>query len=166
MIQKTWSPEMNLQPEGNHSLPGKQQRILVVDDDASLRRLNRAALMKNGYVVDTASDGQAGWERIQTSPYDLVITDFNMPRMTGWQLIEKIHVNNLKLPVILVTADYPQTLLNQQPGMQIEAMLLKPYNLEELLTVVGNVLYCSEQGSPDFKLPPRRQTLPPLQHFP
>lgn len=160
MTAKLHSPATSLKKPPVHALPNEQQRILVVDDEPSLRQLNRAALMNNGYRVDTATDGQAGWERIQASSYDLLITDFNMPRMTGLQLIEKVHVNNIVLPVVLVTADYPLVLLEQQSNLPIEATLLKPYTLEQLLTVVKNVLYSNVLESLDFSPPPRRQNLP------
>lgn len=74
-----YSPAARLKQQHLCTLPSEQPRILVVDDEPSLRRLNRAPLMNNGYQVNTAADGQTGWERKQTSSYDLLITDFNMP---------------------------------------------------------------------------------------
>ncbi len=141
----------NLESESLQVRPEETQRILVVDDEPSFRRLNRAALLKKGYHVDTAADGQAGWEQIQAAHYDLVITDNNMPKMTGLELIEKMHVNNLTLPVILVTAEYPVALQGEKASLRIEATLLKPYTLEQFLTVVGNVLYSNALDDSEFQ---------------
>jgi two-component system, chemotaxis family, sensor histidine kinase and response regulator WspE len=63
-------------------------RILVVDDDISIRELSAAVLMPSGYQVDTAEDGAAGWEALHGNNYDLLITDHNMPRVSGVELVK------------------------------------------------------------------------------
>ena len=64
------------------------QRILVVEDDAQIRRLNTEVLMESGFQVDAAEDGVAAWQALNTSRYDLMITDNNMPIVTGLELIK------------------------------------------------------------------------------
>lgn len=59
------------------------RRILLVDDDASIRHLNTKMLIRAGYEVDDAADGEAGWEALQAKRYDLLITDNFMPKVTG-----------------------------------------------------------------------------------
>jgi DNA-binding response OmpR family regulator len=119
--------------------------------------------MNCGYRVDTASDGQAGWEQIQATEYDLLITDLDMPRMTGLELIEQIHLNKLHLPTLLVTAGHPPDLFHQSSGRQIEATLLKPYTLDELLAVVSSLLHGLAVENPEFAAPSRRPP-PPISN--
>jgi DNA-binding response OmpR family regulator len=58
-------------------------RILVVDDDVDLRKLNTQVLVLSGYQVNAAEDGEAAWEYLQANSYDLLITDNRMPRLSG-----------------------------------------------------------------------------------
>src|SRR5258706_16426352 len=66
-------------------------RILVVEDDPLLRLLNTETLMDAGYQVDAAEDGAAAWAALQRFDYDLLITDHDMPNVTGVGLLKKIH---------------------------------------------------------------------------
>jgi two-component system, cell cycle sensor histidine kinase and response regulator CckA len=67
------------------------QRILVVEDDISIRRLRTEMLIRSGYQVDAAADGAAGWKALQGKSYDLVITDNFMPKVTGVEMVKKLH---------------------------------------------------------------------------
>ena len=58
-------------------------RILVVEDDRDVRELNTKVLSRSGYEVDTSEDGAAAWQALNTDSYDLMITDHNMPKLTG-----------------------------------------------------------------------------------
>ena len=66
-------------------------RILVVDDQPHVVRVIRMALTRKGYVVETAADGQEALEKYQASPFDVLITDIDMPRMNGRELCDAIH---------------------------------------------------------------------------
>ncbi len=134
--------------------PNARQRILVVDDDAMIRRLNTEVLNCHGYHVDAAEDGAAAWDAIQENNYDLLVTDHNMPKVTGVGLLKKLHAARLALPVILATGTYPQDELAEHPWLQIDAALLKPYTYDELLTTVKNVLYASAGDVEEFASPP------------
>ena len=119
--------------------PPKTPRILVVEDEPILRRLNAQALLRKGYNIDTALDGQAGWEALQARQYDLLLTDHRMPRMMGSDLIKLLRFHELKLPVILTTADCPEELQNQLGTLHIDVVLSKPYTLQELEGAVNNI---------------------------
>lgn len=123
------------------SEPRLPQRILVVEDDADIRRLNAEVLMDAGYQVDTAEDGAVAWDALQFYSYDLLITDHNMPNVSGVDLLKKLRAARMILPVVLVSGTLPTEELNRHPWLQIEATLLKPYSLGELLAVVRNVLF-------------------------
>jgi CheY-like chemotaxis protein len=62
-------------------------KVLLVDDEHSIRHLFRRILEKNGYQVDEALDGQQAQQRYLAGPYDLLITDLDMPGMNGWELV-------------------------------------------------------------------------------
>jgi CheY-like chemotaxis protein len=108
-----------------------RQRILVADDDGDIRRLNTEALVGSGYEVDAAADGALAWDILQFKRYDLLVTDYKMP---------KLHAARIVLPVILMSGTIPTEELKRHPWLQIDATLLKPYTSEELLATVEKVL--------------------------
>ena len=117
-----------------------QKRILVVDDDQSLRWVTQAQLQQSGYQVDAASNGAEALERIRDTPPDLVITDLMMPGMSGVELLRNIRTEYPEVIVILVTAF--GTVENAVEAMKAGAYdyITKPVNMEELRLVVGRGL--------------------------
>ncbi len=106
--------------------------VLIVEDDSATRRLYRFLLANGGYVVLEAEDGVAALEQIARHRCDLVITDMNMPRMDGMELIRNIKRDYPDTHVILITAfGTPDT---QKQAMKIGAndYLAKPFDFEEL----------------------------------
>lgn len=79
-------------------------RVLVVDDDASLRLSVSTALSENNYLVDQASDGEEALTKVQAGNYDLVLLDVNMPRMTGLEALKEIKHHDPSIIVIVLTA--------------------------------------------------------------
>jgi DNA-binding response OmpR family regulator len=120
--------------------PDPRHRILVAEDDNDIRRLNTEVLAGSGYKVDAAADGAIAWDTLQHSHYDLLVTDYNMPRMSGVELLLKLHAARIALPVILVSGTIPSEKLKRHPWLQIDATLLKPYTPDELLARVKEVL--------------------------
>ncbi len=137
---------MNTSPEtiDKAALPGEcpdhtGPRILVVDDDEGLRQINRTALSLSGYDVDAAEDGQTAWDALQANHYDLLITDNNMPRLTGIELIQRLRSRQVTLPIILASGSMR---LKDADKDQLPAvtMLPKPYGMSDLLKAVKDVL--------------------------
>jgi DNA-binding NtrC family response regulator len=120
--------------------PPLRHRILVVEDDADIRQLNTEALTECGYHVDAAQDGAAAWDTLQASGYDLLVTDNDMPKVTGVDLLKKLHAAHLALPVIMATGVMPLDEFARYPWLQPAAMLIKPYTLDELVGTVRQVL--------------------------
>jgi two-component system sensor histidine kinase and response regulator WspE len=116
----------------------------VVDDDISIRELSAAVLMPSGYQVDTAEDGAAGWEALHGNNYDLLITDHNMPRVSGVELVKKLRSARMALPVVLTSGALPTEELSRNPSLQLAATLLKPFSPDELLGTVIQVLRGSD----------------------
>jgi two-component system sensor histidine kinase and response regulator WspE len=83
----------------------KHKRILVVDDSVTVREVQRSLLQNRGYVVEVAVDGIDGWNALRAGSYNLTITDVDMPRMTGIELVSKIKADPKlhTLPVIIVS---------------------------------------------------------------
>lgn len=126
--------------------PETSPRILVVDDDADLRRLNARLLTKAGFRVTTASDGAAALAALYADSYDLLLTDHNMPRLTGVELLNELHHAGKTLPTIMVTGNPPED-LNRYPWLQIAETLLKPYSATDLPTTVRRVLSSANIGA-------------------
>jgi two-component system alkaline phosphatase synthesis response regulator PhoP len=136
---------------------GSTKRILVVDDDRDTRQLCVDILAGARYRVDTATDGEAAWDsmvpiRYDSDGYDLVITDNNMPKLSGIDLVRKMRAARLALPVILISGQFPaiidQAISSGTPieeqewnrRLQIAAALLKPFTVPDLLRTVKVVL--------------------------
>lgn len=115
-------------------------RILVVDDDEHIARLNEEALKRVGYKVDTAGDGGEAWKALERESYDLLITDHKMPNVTGVELIKKVRSARLTIPIILATGVWPTDEMSHYPWTQPISVLLKPYGIPELLGLVSAAL--------------------------
>jgi CheY-like chemotaxis protein len=131
-----------------------RHHILVVDDDGDIRRLNSEVLACSGYKVDVAADGALGWDALQLNNYDLLVTDQDMPNLTGVGLLKKLRAARMVLPVILISGTIPTKELSQHPWLQIDATLLKPYTPDELLASVEKVLYATDGGAGRTTPPP------------
>jgi DNA-binding response OmpR family regulator len=112
-------------------------RILLVDDDDETRELLRDFFDDRGYTVETARDGARALARLSTFSADLVITDLEMPGMSGLELIRSLHMARPECPVVLMTAreerELPLRLLGQRVGFEC---LCKPLDLDALGMIV------------------------------
>ncbi|MDZ4720095.1 MAG: response regulator [Roseiflexaceae bacterium] len=114
------------------STPTNAPSVLIVEDDSATRRLYRFLLSNGGYVVLEAEDGVAALEQLAHQHCDMVITDMNMPRMDGMELIRHLKRDHPHIHVILITAfGTPDT---QKQAMKTGAndYLAKPFDFEEL----------------------------------
>ncbi len=85
--------------------PSRPKRVLAVDDSLSVRELERKLLVSRGFVTDVAADGREAWDALRSAPYDLVITDVDMPRLDGIELTALIKKDSLlkSIPVLIVS---------------------------------------------------------------
>jgi two-component system sensor histidine kinase and response regulator WspE len=99
----------------------QRKRILVIDDSLTVRELERKLLGNQGYEVEVAVDGMDGWNAVRTGQFDLVVTDIDMPRMDGIELVRLIKANaNLsRLPVLIVS--YKDREEDRQRGLEAGA---------------------------------------------
>ena len=140
-------------------------RILVVDDESSIRQLSTEVLIHSGYVVEAAEDGAAAWQALSADRYDLLITDHNMPKVTGVELLKKLRAARMDLPVILVTGALPQEEFTRYPWLQPAATLLKPFTPDELLGTVQEVLRATDYARQPIARPTDSQSQPPADRL-
>jgi len=120
--------------------PNSHQRILVVEDECDLRQLTAEVLVDGGYQVDVAADGAAAWSALKISRYDLVVTDQFLPKVSGVELLKKIHAARMTLPVIMATRFLPTWEFALHTWLLPVKMLFKPYSSQKLLGMVKSVL--------------------------
>ena len=91
--------------EAGCAIQDRRKRILVVDDSLTVRELERKLLDHHGYEVQVAVDGMDAWACVRGSRFDLVVTDVDMPRMDGIELVEMIRrdANLSSLPVVILS---------------------------------------------------------------
>jgi DNA-binding NtrC family response regulator len=145
------------------STPGathRPQRILVVDDDMGICQLGTQVLIRHGYQVDAAEDNTAGWQAIQAHTYDLLITDLDMPGLSGLKLVKKLHAARLALPVILASGTMTPQELNRNPWLQLSGALLKPVSPDQLLQTVQAVLRVPDVAREQVAPPPDWRSQP------
>ena len=140
-------------------------RILIVNDDTCLGELNAEALRQHGYDANTASDGQAGWEELQTNHYHLLITENDLPGLSGVGLVKKLRAACMPLPVIMVTEALPSWKSPEYSWLLKATRLLKPYSCEELRRMVINVLNAAVSTRKKVAPPPAWQLRPRANRF-
>jgi DNA-binding response OmpR family regulator len=119
-------------------------RILVVDQDSTLRQLYTEALAGPGYHVDATDDGAAAWEALKANRYNLLITEHEIPNVTGVELIKMLRAARMALPVVMAAGRLPTHELARNPSLQLAATLSKPFALDALLDTVKSVLRATD----------------------
>jgi DNA-binding NtrC family response regulator len=119
-----------------------RDRILVVDDNESVRSILAEALEYEGFRVSTAADGQCAWELVRQRPfaYDLVLTDMTMPAMDGIALLGKIMMDSPWIKVILMTAHQDVDLKVKAELLGAFTVLFKPFGIEQIYQTLRSAL--------------------------
>ena len=120
-----------------------EKKVLVVDDEIHIVHVAAIKLRNNGYEVITATNGDEAFELACAEKPDIIVTDFQMPAMTGLELVEKIRQNEetKDIPVILLTARSFAISEEQQEDLQISGCISKPFSPKELLESIEDILY-------------------------
>ena len=114
----------------------QQPRILIVDDEEAMRFTLSEALGKEGYVLETANDGEEALQKFKSKPFDLVILDMKMPRMDGLEALRQIKKSDSDSTVIMITAFGSKELALQAINTGAYDYFTKPFDLEEMRVVV------------------------------
>jgi len=127
-------------PNAKANPPGRQVRILLVEDDADVRMIMRDVLKASGYLIWEAANGPEALDvwKTNASQIDLMVTDIIMPGgLTGWELSDKLREDRPGLKVVLVSGYGPDRTGKKRPDSHI---LQKPFTLESLTETVRNCL--------------------------
>ena len=124
------------------SLRGNQ-RIMVVDDEESVRNLMAEILSNGGYRVEAFIDGTAAWKTLSAEPqaWDLLITDLTMPGMTGAELGRKAARLRPDLPIIICTGYNEMAGSDRDGELLVSVYLQKPVTMQELLEAAAQALH-------------------------
>lgn len=113
-----------------------KKKILIVDDEKTVRKVMAEALKSTEHRIDIAENGLEAIRRIGESSYDLIITDYLMPKIDGLELVRRIRSQS-STPIIVVTSDGPVHELLNSGAM---ACIVKPFDLFELQDTVKTIL--------------------------
>jgi two-component system alkaline phosphatase synthesis response regulator PhoP len=119
------------------------KRILLCDDEIHILRAAEFKLKRAGYDVQIASDGQEAWESIQQRVPDILITDCQMPRLSGFELTQRIRENptTRHLPVLMLTAKgFELSQEDLAEKWNVIAVIAKPFSPRELLQTINRIL--------------------------
>ena len=114
------------------------KRLLVIDDDPSVREMLVRVLKADGYRVWPAADGRHGLAIVTAMPIDLALLDLGLPARDGWEIFDALLRENPRIAVIIITARANQRAIAKGAGA--DAILEKPLDFPELLRTVGRVL--------------------------
>ena len=122
------------------------KKVLIVDDEIHIVHVVAIKLRNNGYEVISADNGAEAFDLALKDRPDIIVTDFQMPLMTGMDLVEKLrqHEETKDIPVIMLTARSFAIPQEQQKKLQISGCLSKPFSPKELLGNIEDVLYEKE----------------------
>ena len=115
-------------------------RILVVDDEATIRDLLLKTLALAEYDVDLAPDGRAAVERLRMVPYDLLITDLKMPGVDGLAVIREARRLKADIPVIIITGFSTEASAIEAVNLGVSGYLTKPFRVPRVLAVAAKAL--------------------------
>lgn len=116
-------------------------RVLVVDDEHLMRRMVRSILVKEGYSVTQAVDGDDALAKLEKSRFDIVITDINMPGSDGFQLLSAIRQANPEIGVIVMTGFGDSTTPDRARQLGADEYITKPFNAREIEVIVERVCW-------------------------
>ena len=135
------SPATPAADTGPSTRPASERpRILVVDDESSIRDLLAKTLALADYDVDTAPDGRSALERLRLYPYDLLIADLKMPGIDGLSVIREAKRLKADLPVIIITGYSTETAAIEAVNLGVSGYLTKPFRVPQVLTAAAKAI--------------------------
>ena len=118
----------------------RQARILVIDDEDSVRDILSRILKTKGHQVVVASNGEEGIERFRSEPFDLVFTDLGMPKLSGWEVGKMIKGMNPKVPVAMITGWGVELDRKKLSESGIDLIVSKPFNFDQVIHLVSEAI--------------------------
>jgi two-component system sensor histidine kinase and response regulator WspE len=121
----------------------QQKSVLVVDDSMTVRELERKILVSAGYQVTTAIDGIDGWNTLKSKKFDLIISDIDMPRLNGIELVTRIKQDPLSNSVPVIIVSYKEREEDRMRGLHAGAdyyLTKSSFQNDEFLQAVTNLI--------------------------
>ncbi len=122
------------------TVEGNKYKILVVDDENSLRELLTILLQREGYLIEQAGDGAVAFEMAQATVYDLIISDIQMPKMSGIELLRHLREQSNDVTVMMITAFSSTEEAVEAMKLGAYDYITKPFNNDEIRLVIKNAL--------------------------
>ena len=116
------------------------RRILVVNNDPDMRRLTSEVLILSGYEVHAVGDVATAWYNLHLHGYDLMVADYDLPFVSGFELLTKVRAARMALPVIVAAGKMPREEFDNFPWLQPALTLLHPFTSDEFLETVQEAL--------------------------
>ena len=142
-----WLESQRPRPSRPGSVPARvsapavgRPRILVVDDEASIRDLLSKTLALAEYDVDLAPDGRTALDRLRIIPYDLLITDLKMPGVDGLTVIREARRLRADIPVIIITGYSTEASAIEAVNLGVSGYLTKPFRVPRVLATAAKAL--------------------------
>lgn len=125
----------------------RDKKILVVDDEPEVVKLISLKLTKEGFEVLEASNGEEALEKILSEKPDVVLLDFMMPKMSGWDVFMRLKEDAVfrDLPIIAVTAMGHFEEIIKHPALEFDGYIIKPFDTEEIVKKIREVLKISKE---------------------
>lgn len=117
-----------------------RKKVLIVDDAGPVVVLCVNVLQALGYLVKGANNGEAALAHLRRETFDLLVVDYKMPGMTGFQVLEQARELHPDIASVLVTGHGTPEVMKEAGKMSFDAILLKPFTSNELRTTVDQVL--------------------------
>ena len=128
-------------------------RILLAEDDAGLREVLVAVLEDEGFVAQAVKDGHEVLAVLPSFAPDLLITDIEMPGMSGWELVGRVHEQLPTLPVVIISAGYLSHASGHVDLALSMRLLPKPFGVDDLLTCIHQLMAPSRSAA-ESPVPP------------
>src|SRR3990167_6074000 len=130
-----------------------KENILVLEDESVIRDVMYEILIKEGYTIVTASDGEEGYNRVKKEHFDLIITDIKMPKIGGLEFIKRIREEfSADTPVVVITGHGTIDTAIESMRYGAQGFVLKPFTPKELVEAVGHAIYKSQIIKENIKL--------------
>ena len=118
------------------------KRVLIVDDNATIRSLSRKVVEGIGFEAVEAEDGQEGLNIAQEQAFQLVLTDINMPRMSGIEMTAKLRKLDAyqRVPILIITTESGKDIMQKGKAAGANGWLVKPFQREKLLELLKQLV--------------------------
>ncbi len=128
------------QPRQKRVIEGRKPFVLIVDDSLSIRKFLAGLLTQQGYEVEMAKNGYNALEKLNQTSFDLLLTDLEMPHLSGYELIEQLRAESRwdNLPIIVLTGRASKHIQQLTKNLGADEFIIKPFKENELLEKISN----------------------------